>query len=69
MTDTTPFGNPDDASLEGPDVEVPTNDEDGTVKPDGLGGDGTIPNHPDGVAAGFSDTGSHFNPEEDGEHE
>lgn len=44
-------------------------DEDGTPKDGGLGDDATIPNHPEGVAAGFSETDSHFNPEEDPEHE
>lgn len=63
MTDTS--STPDDGSVEGPDVEVPTNDEDGTPKPGGLGDDSTIPNHPEGVAAGFSETDSHFNHEED----
>lgn len=47
---TTPLS--EDNSLEGPDIEVPTHDSDGTTKPGGLGGDGTIPNHPAGVAAG-----------------
>lgn len=55
----------DDGSVEGPDVETSTNDPDGTTKPGGLGGDGTIPNHPDGIAAGITDDDSHFNPEED----
>lgn len=55
--------NPNDDS-ERPDVE-PTNDSDGTVKPGGLGDDGTIPNHPDGIAAGVTDDDSHFNAEED----
>lgn len=32
---------------------------------DGLGTDGTIPNSPDGLAAGHDPNGSHFNPEED----
>ncbi|WP_242089644.1 hypothetical protein [Curtobacterium sp. DN_7.5] len=54
----------DDSSL-----DVPTNDEDGTPKPGGLGDDSTIPNHPEGVAAGFSETDSHFNHEEDPEHD
>ncbi|KQR88612.1 hypothetical protein ASG45_00425 [Microbacterium sp. Leaf436] len=40
-------------------------DDEGTPKPGGLGADGTIPNDPDGVAAGHSATASHFNPEED----
>ena len=55
----------DDNSLEGPDVEVPTNDSEGTEKPGGLGTDGTIPNHPGGIAAGYTGTSSNFNPEED----
>ncbi|QZQ57493.1 hypothetical protein KZI27_15770 [Curtobacterium sp. TC1] len=66
MSNITPPSVPnDDGALEGPDVEVPTTDSDGTVKPAGLGDDSTIPNHPDGLAAGYSDTDSHFNPEED----
>ena len=36
-----------------------------TQKPDGLGEDGTIPPHPDGVAAGHSGEKSTFEPEED----
>ncbi|MCR2784565.1 MULTISPECIES: hypothetical protein [unclassified Microbacterium] len=40
-------------------------EEDGTTKPDGLGKDGTIPAHPDGVAAGVTDEASTFEPEED----
>ncbi len=39
---------------------------DGTKEPGGLGsGEGTIPNDPDGIAAGFTGTPSNFNPEED----
>ena len=34
----------EDNALEGPDIEVPTHDPEGTTKPDGLGEDGTIPN-------------------------
>lgn len=34
-------------------------------EPDGLGKDGTIPANPDGLAAGYTDTPSHFNAEED----
>lgn len=52
------------------DVDDPrdtTNDPDGTPKPDGHGKDGTIPDHPEGVAAGLADDDSHFNPEEDPE--
>ena len=64
-------GNPDDGSLEGPDVELPTgggldeNDSEGTPKPGGLGQDGTIPPAPDGVAAGHTGEQSTFEPEED----
>ena len=66
MSTITPPGMPDDdGAVEGLDVEVPTTDTDGTVKPAGLGDDNTVPNHPDGLAAGFTDTDSHFNPEED----
>jgi hypothetical protein len=62
----------DENAYEGADVEVSpaesaTNDAEGESKPGGLGADGTIPNDPDGVAAGHSDTASHFNPEEDEE--
>lgn len=42
-----------------------TNEPEGTPKPDGLGEDGTIPDHPEGVAAGFAGDDSHFNHEED----
>nr|WP_154921772.1 hypothetical protein [Microbacterium testaceum] len=64
----------DENAYEGADVEVSpaedapaaaANDSDGEEKPGGLGADGTIPNDPDGVAAGHSGTASHFNPEED----
>jgi hypothetical protein len=37
----------------------------GTPKPGGLGQDGTIPNEPDGVAAGHTGEMSTFEPEED----
>lgn len=40
-------------------------DPDGTVKPGGLGRDGTIPDDPDGVAAGHTGEPSTFEPEED----
>lgn len=53
----------DENSYEGADVEVSPSE--GEPKPGGLGRDGTIPDAPDGVAAGRSDTASHFNPEED----
>lgn len=37
----------------------------GTPKPGGLGQDGTIPDDPDGVAAGHTGEPSTFEPEED----
>lgn len=40
-------------------------DPEGEPKPDGLGQDGTIPNHADGVAAGHTGEPSTFEPEED----
>jgi len=40
-------------------------DPDGERKPGGLGVDGTIPPHPDGVAAGHTGEASTFEPEED----
>ncbi|MCM3501219.1 hypothetical protein M3667_04905 [Microbacterium sp. P26] len=57
----------DENAYEGADVEVSPDghDSEGEQKPGGLGADGTIPNNPDGVAAGHSDTASHFNAEED----
>ncbi|MFL0565864.1 hypothetical protein [Microbacterium sp. 179-I 1D1 NHS] len=57
----------DDSAVVGDDAQSPQNgpDSDGSEKPGGLGKDGTIPADPDGVAAGISDTPSHFNPEED----
>ena len=59
----------DGSALEGPDVETSTADDaskgDGTVKPDGLGEDGTIPNERSGVAAGHTGEQSTFEPEED----
>jgi hypothetical protein len=42
-------------------------DPDGTTKQDGLGDDSTIPASDDGIAVTLSDTGSHFNAEEDDE--
>lgn len=63
----------DENAYEGADVEVsPTegetsDDSEGEPKPGGLGTDGTIPDNPNGVAAGHSDTASHFNAEEDEE--
>lgn len=40
-------------------------DPDAAVKPGGLGQDGTIPPHPNGVAAGHTGEPSTFEPEED----
>ncbi len=54
----------DENSLEGPDIETATNDSEGTPKPGGLGEDGTIPNHPNGVAVGHTGEASTFEPEE-----
>ncbi|TQK20550.1 hypothetical protein FBY40_3087 [Microbacterium sp. SLBN-154] len=58
---------------EGPDIEMPESnadaansaDSDGDEKPGGLGQDGTIPDEPDGVAAGHTGEPSSFEPEED----
>lgn len=64
MDETT--NNTDDGALEGPDVETsPTGGAEPAPKPDGLGQDGTIPNHPGGVAAGHTGEVSTFEPEED----
>ncbi|WP_342001406.1 hypothetical protein MRBLWH7_001828 [Microbacterium sp. LWH7-1.2] len=43
----------------------PTGDDAGERKPGGLGRDGTIPDDPDGVAAGYTGEPSTFEPEED----
>lgn len=64
MSENTPRLSEDD-SFEGPDVEVPTTDSEGEPKPGGLGEDGTIPDEPDGVAAGHTGVPSNFEPEED----
>lgn len=40
-------------------------DEPATEKPGGLGADGTIPAHPNGIAAGHTGKKSNFEPEED----
>jgi hypothetical protein len=40
-------------------------DDSGEPKPDGLGQDGTIPDEPDGPAAGYTGEPSTFEPEED----
>ena len=59
----------DGSALEGPDVETSTAGDaqkgDGSVKADGLGQNGTIPNDPSGVAAGHTGEQSTFEPEED----
>jgi len=47
------------------DAKAPHNDPEGTPKPGGLGQDGTIPDDPDGVAAGHTGEMSTFEPEED----
>ncbi len=49
------------------DADVPTAgaDDDATAVAGGLGQDGTIPNDPDGVAAGHTGEASTFEPEED----
>jgi hypothetical protein len=39
--------------------------DEGTAKPGGLGPDETIPDEPDGVAAGYTGEASTFEPEED----
>ncbi|ARJ06738.1 hypothetical protein DVJ78_03930 [Humibacter sp. BT305] len=39
--------------------------DEGTAGGDGLGKDGTIPDDPNGLAAGHVPDGSHFNHEED----
>ena len=41
------------------------NDPEGTPEPGGLGQDGTIPDEPEGVAAGHTGEPSTFEPEED----
>lgn len=48
-----------------PADEASEDDSEGTPKPGGLGQDGTIPNEPDGVAAGHTGEQSTFEPEED----
>jgi hypothetical protein len=45
--------------------DTTAHEPEGTPKPDGLGDDGTVPNEPEGLAAGFVGDASHFNPEED----
>ena len=46
-------------------AKEPQNDPEGTPKPGGLGQDGTIPDDPDGIAAGHTGVRSTFEPEED----
>ncbi|QLD10309.1 hypothetical protein [Microbacterium oleivorans] len=67
MTSNETHRDTDENAYEGPDIEVPTgeHDSEGTPEPGGLGGDGTIPSNPDGVAAGHTGTASTFEPEED----
>lgn len=57
----------DSSNTHDDDTKAPVNDSEGTEKPGGLGDDNTIPNNPDGLAAGHVGDDSHFNPEEDGE--
>ena len=45
--------------------ERPAGEDTGDRKPGGLGQDGTIPDDPDGVAAGWTGEQSTFEPEED----
>ncbi|MFC8681979.1 hypothetical protein ACFT30_10690 [Microbacterium ureisolvens] len=45
--------------------DTPKQDHEGTPKPGGLGQDHTIPDDPDGVAAGHTGEPSTFEPEED----
>ena len=47
------------------DADQADSEDTGTRKPGGLGQDGTIPNEPDGVAAGHTGEQSTFEPEED----
>lgn len=52
---------------ENPDLENASEEDHDTAEPKagGLGKDGTIPAHPDGVAAGHTGEASTFEPEED----
>lgn len=47
------------------DRDTADHNAEGEKKAGGLGGDGTIPNNPDGVAAGHTGEASTFEPEED----
>jgi hypothetical protein len=64
MTDRSTDQSSDDADREDAGTP-PVNDSEGTPKPDGLGDDSTIPNHPNGIALGHTGTASSFEPEED----
>ncbi|RUQ99214.1 hypothetical protein [Labedella endophytica] len=62
MTEQDSAHTPDDET----GAKAPVNDSEGTPKTDGVGSDeGTIPNHPNGIALGHSDGASTFEPEED----
>ncbi len=52
--------------VETEEVLMSDTERDPEPKEDGVGGDKTIPAHPDGLAAGLSEK-SNFNPEEDEE--
>lgn len=54
MTDEKDLANASDAER-----------DEAQTKAGGLGQDGTIPSHPNGVAAGHTGEASHFEPEED----
>ncbi len=47
------------------DANQQSSSDEGTAEPGGLGQDGTIPDEPDGVAAGYTGEPSTFEPEED----
>jgi hypothetical protein len=64
MTDTNSSHDATDATDE---ADASVNDAEGTPKADGLGDDGTIPNHPGGIALGHTGASSTFEPEEDEE--
>jgi hypothetical protein len=65
MSDTTSTGPEGTDAEDQPDLGTAEHDHEGTTKPGGLGDDATIPDAPGGIATGFSETDSHFNPEED----
>jgi hypothetical protein len=62
--DETPTAEPANGSASA-SANDSANDSEGTPKPDGLGENGTIPNDPNGIAAGHTGTASSFEPEED----